>query len=212
MNTTARLSAKEIIELCSNSIACVRQVAWKSSVNSTATGKKNYWGGRVPIIALCFEDRNNSCLFVGASDTSLSFRLTHPEDYDAVLSLANQLEEYNYDHDELVGVFDLDSVVCPVSEWQNLGITKASVITTDKDNTIIGLCIWINLGIRLGLFVAPRPGITLSFNDTCDSILRQAEKAQQDGLVHIVSMEFRNKETPSQIETIDWFDWLRRKN
>jgi hypothetical protein len=86
------------------------------------------------------------------------------------------------------------------------------VITTDKDNTIIGLCIWINLGIRLGLFVAPRPGITLSFNDTCDSILRQAEKAQQDGLVHIVSMEFRNKETPSQIETIDWFDWLRRKN
>jgi hypothetical protein len=211
MTTTAALTAEAIIELCSNSIACIRQVAWKND-DSATTGKINAWGGLAPIIAICFEGGNDSCLFVGATDTGLAFRLTHSEDYDAVLSLANEIEQDDYDNDDLIGVFDLDSVVCPVSEWENLSITKASVITTVKDNTVVGLCLGINLGIRVGMFVAPNPGITLSFNDTCDSILGQAEKAQQDGLVHIVSKDFSNKETPKQIDTIDWFDWLRGKN
>ncbi|WP_298866053.1 hypothetical protein [uncultured Gimesia sp.] len=212
MTTTFKFAAEQIIELCSNSIDSIRQIAWKSDIDSTAVGKVNVWGGCAPIIEIIFGDENNSCLFVGATDTSLVFRSSHSDDYDAVLSLANQIEEGDYDSDDLIGTFDLDSVVCPVPEWENLGITKALVITTDKDNTVVGLCLWVNLGIRIGLFVAPNPGITLSFNDTCDSILRQAEKAQQDGLVHIVSKEFSNKETPKQIDTIEWFDWLRQKN
>ncbi|MGY8768942.1 MAG: hypothetical protein ACKVH8_11025 [Pirellulales bacterium] len=51
----------------------------------------------------------------------------------------------------------------------------------------------------------------MSFNDTCDTILAQAEKSQEDGLVHIVTKEYQNKETPGQVDTIDWFDWLRVK-
>ncbi len=210
MTTTSVLRAEAIIELCSSPIACIRQVAWKN--DDSTTGKMHVWGGQTPIIAICFEDGNDSCLFVGATDTALAFRLSRSDDYDAVLSLANQIDKDDFDNDELIGVFDLDSVVCPVSDWETLNITKASVIKTVEDNTVVGLCLGINLGTRLGLFVAPNPGITLSFNDTCDSILGQAENAQRDGLVHIISKEFSNRETPKQIDTIDWFDWLRRKN
>jgi hypothetical protein len=63
------------------------------------------------------------------------------------------------DPEELVGTFDLYSVVSPVSGWENLDITKVSVITMTKSEDVVGLCMGVNLGIRLGLIVAPNPGI-----------------------------------------------------
>lgn len=211
MTTTAGITADEILELCSQPITCIRQIAWKSDTATNAAGKMNVWGGQTPIIAVCF-DKNNSCLFVGATDTSLVLRLAHIDDYDAVISLANQIGESDYNDEELVGVFDLDSVVCPVPEWEVLDITKASVITATKNNVVIGICFTVNLGIRIGMFVNPFPGITLSFNDTCDLILRQAEQARQNGLVQFYSKEYPSRETPKQIDTIAWFDWLYHIN
>ncbi len=212
MTTTTGVNANELIELCNHPVSCIKQVMWKSNLESTVENKLNFWGGLIPIIAICFEDGRDSCLYVAASDTRLVAHLSHPDDYDVVAGLTKQLKEEDdeYEDDELVGFFDLDSVVSPIPDWNNLEITKASVVTTINAPEIIGFCLWVNLGTRLGVFVAPLPGVTLSFNDACDSILSQAETAQQKGLVQISTKEFSCKETPIQIETIDWFDWLSK--
>ncbi|MCA8992176.1 MAG: hypothetical protein KDA88_09375 [Planctomycetaceae bacterium] len=212
MDAISELNAEQIIDLCSKPINSIRQAVWSSETDSSTSGKIDAWGGCSPVLAIDFGDDRQSSLFVGASDTALFFRLSHRDDYQTVLSLTRQLEENDRGSDDLIGMFDLASVVCPVSEWNHLDVTKVSVVTTNTSATVVGICLWINLGIRIGLFVAPYPGITLSFNDTCDSILRQAAQAQQNGLVHIVSKEFANKETPEQIETIDWYDWLRQSD
>ncbi|MCA9032936.1 MAG: hypothetical protein KDA66_19110 [Planctomycetaceae bacterium] len=209
MDAISELSAEQIIDLFSKPINSIRQAAWRSETDSSASGKIDVWGGCSPVLAIDFGDDQQSCLFMGATDTALLFRLSHCDDYKAVLGLTHQLGGNESNSGGFIGMFDLASVVCPASEWNHLDVTKVSVVTTNTSVTIVGICLWINLGIRIGLFVAPYPGITLSFNETCDSILNQATQAQQDGLVHIVSKEFANKETPKQIETIDWYDWLR---
>lgn len=211
MTTKEKLNASQLADLCQYSIVGIKQVIWNMETDE-AKLKIQGWGGQTPVISVCFDDPSNSCLLVAATDTSLALRLSQANDFEAVISLVNEIDENDYTVDELVGMFDLDSVVSPVPDWDILSITKMSVITTELNQNIVGICISVNLGIRIGLFVAPNPGITLSFNDSCDLILAQAEKAQRDGLIRIDIEEYPNKETPKQISTIDWFDWLRDKD
>lgn len=211
MTATIKITVNELLELCNYPIASIRQIAWKNKFESSTADKQNLWGGQTPVFSICFEDESNSCLFVAATDTSLIFRISHVDDYDCVAELSKQVGEHNdHDSEDLLGAFDLDSVICPVPDWENLSITRASVITTGSDDTIVGLCFFVNLGIRIGMFVAPNPGITLSFNDACDSVLSQADEAQKDGLVRVTTRVFANRKTPKQVDTIDWFDWLRK--
>jgi len=214
VTTTTGVNANEILDLCDHPISCIKQVMWKSNLESTVDNKLNLWGGLIPIITICFEDGRDSCLYVAASDTRLVTHLSGPDDYDVVAGLTKHLKEEDdeFEDDELVGFFDLDSVVSPIPDWNSLEITKATVVTTIDTPAIIGFCLCVNLGTRLGVFVAPLPGVSLSFNDACDSILAQAETAQQKGLLQISTKEFAGKETPPQIETVDWFDWLSKSS
>ena len=162
-------------------------------------------------------DPQNTCLYVGADETSLHFRLSHPEDYKgAVLSLARELECVEYEREDdltndLVGSFDLNCVVVPVQEWEFLEIADVNVVTTRDGESIIGLRLTVSFGIRIGIFAGPYNGLCLSFNDTCDTILRQAVKAEDDGLVAVISRTFPNVQT-CEIDAIDWYDWLRTCN
>ena len=94
----------------------------------------------------------------------------------------------------------------PVPDWPCLQITKADVVATRKSANIIGFVLWVNLGIRIGFFVAPNPRIALSFNDSCDEILRQARAAEGSGTLEIAERVYLGRATPKEIATINWFD------
>ncbi|MEK6235784.1 MAG: hypothetical protein N2C14_13835 [Planctomycetales bacterium] len=208
--STPRITTDELLALSNYPISCIKQAAWKSIIASPAANKLNLWGRQTPVIAIGFEDEANSCLFVAASDTSLWFHVSRADDFDAVIDLVQRIDEEERDFDELVGFFDLDSMVCPVPDWDQLVISKASVVTANDDNAVLGICFWVNFGVRIGLFVAPNPGVALSFNDHCDWILAQAEKEEEAGYVRIVTSDFSDTKTTKQLDEIDWFDWLHK--
>jgi len=165
------------------------------------------WGGNNAV--LVFQFANGCALLAAVVDDTIRLSLTDSSE-DLHSDIERFASTFNCEEDdEIIGLFDLDTVLSPVPEWQHLCATNATVISKQEDGAVLGICISVNLGIRIGMFVAPHAGATLSFNDSCDEIVRQAVEAEKSSLVKVETKSYTGRETPKQVNTIDWFDWLR---
>ncbi|MBD3674264.1 MAG: hypothetical protein HUJ26_12135 [Planctomycetaceae bacterium] len=209
MGINANINAETLLKLFQSPIERISQVAICSDEEDNASTISRSWGGVNPVFVLEFENKINRYLLISSSDESLQLRITQSLDRSEIVRFQNYTldDEINLSND--VGLFDLDSIICPVPDWQHLDVTNLTIITAADGNGILGLCFQVNLGIRIGVFVSPYPGATLSFNDSCDEILQQAMRAETDGHVHLLSLEYPGKETPEHVSSIDWYDWLR---
>jgi hypothetical protein len=91
MTTNKIMGASELIELCNYPICSIGQITWKTDFGA----RLNTCGGGTPVISICFEDQTDTCLFVATTDHSLVFRLSHSDDYNAVIELVNQISEFD---------------------------------------------------------------------------------------------------------------------
>ena len=202
-----------VLKLFSHPISRVSQVMWKNEMLENDERVECGWPGVMPVFEFHFEDESRHCLLVASSDTKLLLKVVAGEDSSrAAEEFATDLNKSDYLEGKIIGSFDLDSVLCPVPGWESIYPTKCFVVESVTSREVLGICIDCNLGIKIGVFVSPNCGATLSFDNSCDIILNQALSAENKGLVSVRTAEYPGKETPMQLATIDWFDWLRNRS
>ena len=209
MATAMSTSAETLLELFGSPILRISQLTTRSDEDENRSISRT-WGGSSPVFVFELDGNKGSYLYVAASDSYLLMRVAQAVDENTLTQFLNDISEEEADRegDYDLGLFDLDSVVCPVPQWEKLSVTSAHVLTT-TDGRVIGFCVHVNLGVRIGIFVSPYAGATLAFNDSCDEVIRQAKSAEALGVVRVLTRDYTGTETPKQMETIDWFDWLR---
>ena len=197
-------STSALFEFFSNPIVRVSQLLAKYELADESSNE--YWSSEVPVLLFTVEGGSGErTIAIAGRDYDLRWR-----EFDDVTDVLLQAEEFV--SEELArdqtysGTASLDVAINPVPGWSELKPTSVTIV--DKDDSLLGFCLSLNLGTRIGVFVAPNPGVTLMFNEQCDSVLEQAKAHHDSGRLRTQTKTLEGNETPKQFPEIDWFDWL----
>lgn len=207
----------ELLELFNSPILGFSEVMWLDHGRGASNGILEAHGGPDPAYMLQFDGPNATQVLISERDDGyLRFIVSSASDgRDKAL---DRLVRPNSDSDDElsrpVGLFYLGDLLLPVPEWSKLDVTKAIVVSRNccdiLHDPILGFVIWVNLGVRLGLLTAPYPGLSVSFNDSCDTILAHAREAEREGIISLSVREYPGRESPGRLEDIKWFEWLTK--
>lgn len=168
-----------------------------------------FWGGETPVLLFTVESRNDErSIVVAGRDFDLRFRELDSSD-DVITQAERFVAEELAREQKFICTASLDTVVNPVPGWHELKTTSITVI--EEDRNLLGFSLTINLGTRIGVFVTPNPGVTLTYNEQCDIIVGQARQLHEAKKIAVTTRTFIDRETPKQFQDIDWFDWLRTR-
>jgi hypothetical protein len=196
---------KFLLEFFANPIVRVSQLLTKYELDDDSSSE--LWPGEVPVLVFTVETSNGErSVAIAGRDYDLCWRELS-KNCDAITEVEEfVLEELGRDQ-TFSNIASLDVALNPIPGWSELKATSATII--EKDHNLLGFCLSLNLGTRIGVFVAPNPGLTLTFNEQCDTVLRQARIHHDAERLTAHTKTFDGNDTPRQFPEIDWFDWLR---
>lgn len=193
-----------LFEFFANPLVRVSQMLAKYELDDEASNE--YWCSDIPVLVFTIESGNGErSIVIAGRDYDLCWR--ELEGNEDVLSQVERfvVEELSRDQ-SYSAMASLDVAINPVPGWSELKPTSVSIV--DKDGSLLGFSLSLNLGTRMGVFVAPNPGATLVFNEQCDIVLNQARIHHEAGRLRVLTRNIDGNQTPKQFAEIDWFDWL----
>jgi hypothetical protein len=197
-------STATLFEFFANPIVRVSQMLALYELDDESSNE--YWSSEVPVLVFTVEGNNGErSIAIAGRVYDLLWRELDESD-DIVLQVERFISEELSRDQTYVAIASLDVAINPVPGWSDLKPTSVTIV--DKDASLLGFCLSLNLGTRLGVFVAPNPGVTLMFNEQCDIVLEQAKAHHEMGRLRVQAQVFDGNETSKQFDEIDWFDWL----
>ena len=197
-------STSSLFEFFSNPIVRVAQLLAKYELDDESSNE--YWSSEIPVLLFTVEGGNGErTIAIVGRDYDLRWREFN--DVTDVLVQGEKFVSEELARDQAYcGIASLDVAINPVPGWSELKPTSVTIV--DKDDSLLGFCLSLNLGTRIGVFVAPNPGVTLMFNEQCDSVMEQAKTHHDSGRLRIQTKALEGNATPKKFPEIDWFDWL----
>lgn len=197
-------STATLFDFFANPIVRVSQLLARYELDDEPSNE--YWSSEVPVLLFTVEGNNGErSVAVAGRDYDLRWRELDGSD-DIVLQVERFVSEELSRDQTYAAIASLEVAINPVPGWSELKPTSITVV--DKSASLLGFCLSLNLATRLGVFVAPNPGVTLMFNDQCDIVLEQAKTHHETGHLRVQTQTFDGNETPKEFVEIDWFDWL----
>ncbi|MCY3011036.1 MAG: hypothetical protein NTY42_14625 [Planctomycetota bacterium] len=197
-------STAKLFEFFANPIVRVSQMLARHELDDDSSNE--YWSSEVPVLVFTVEGTNGErSIAIAGRDYDLLWCDLDESD-DIVLQVERFVSEELSRDQTYTAIASLDIAINPVPGWSDLKPTSVTIV--DKDASLLGFCVSLNLGTRLGVFVAPNPGVTLMFNEQCDIVLEQAKSLHERGRLRVQKQVFDGNETPKQFVELDWFDWL----
>jgi hypothetical protein len=192
-------------EFFANPIVRVSQLLSRYEIDEDSS--TDYWPGEVPVLVFTIEGGNGErSIAVAGRDYELRWRELDTT-YDVVAQAERFVSEELERDQKFIGIASLDSAMSPVPGWSELKANSVTII--EKNQELLGFSLLLNLGTRVGVFVAPNPGVTLTFNEQCDTVIEQARIHHDAGRLKTLTRTYEGKQTPKQFTEIDWFDWLK---